>query len=77
MPIHIMVALFTNVVDSIRRTTTLFLLKFPIDELFGNLMDPGWNTKYHIGEDIIKCIIIKPSIVFTYHIDRKILYTNF
>ena len=33
--------------------------------------------QYHIGEDVVKCIVIRPSIVFKYHIGRQTLYTNF
>ena len=77
MPMHIMVDLFANATDNIWRTTTLFVLKFPTDKLLGNLMDRGWDTKYHIGEDIVKCVVIKSSIVFRYHVGRQTLYTNF
>ena len=77
MPMHIMVDLFANTADNIRWTTTLFFLKFSTDELLGNLMDQGWNTKYHIGEDIVKCIVIRPSIVFRYHVGRQTLYMIF
>ena len=77
MPMHIMVDLFANAIDNIRRTTTLFVLKFPMDELLGNLMDRGWDTKYHIGEDVVKCVVIRSSMVFTYHIGRQTLYINF
>ena len=53
MPMHIMVDLSANAANNIRWTTTLFVLKFPTDELLGNLIDQGWDTKYHIGEDMV------------------------
>ena len=77
MPMHIMVDLFGNATKSIWRTTTLFVLKFPMDKLLGNLMDHGWNTKYHIGEDVVKCIVIRSSMVFKYHVGKQTLYTIF
>ena len=77
MPMHIMVDLFANIVDNIQRTTILFVLKFPTDELLGNLIDQGWDTKYHIVEVVVKCIVIMSSMVFRYHIGRQTLYTNF
>ena len=77
MPMHIMVDLFANAANNIRWIATLFVLKFPTNELLGNLMDRRWDTKYHIGEDVVKCIVIKPSIVFTYHAGRQTLYMNF
>ena len=55
MPMYIMVDLFANAANNLRRTTTLFILKFPTDELLGNLMDRGWDTKYHIEEDVVEC----------------------
>ena len=77
MPMHIMVDLFANIANNIWRTTTLFVFKFPMDELLGNLMDQGWDTKYYIGEDVVKCAVMRSSIVFKYHIGRQTLYTNF
>ena len=41
MPMHIMMDLFASSIDNIQRTTTLFVLKFPMDELLGNQMDRG------------------------------------
>ena len=77
MSMHITVDLFANATDNIRWTTTLFVLKFPTNELLGNLMNWRWYTKYHIEEDIITYIISRSTIVFNYHIGRQTLYTNF
>ena len=73
LPMHIMLDLFANATDNIKRTTTLFVLKYSIDELLGSLLDWGWDTKYHIGDNITKsCIVNWPIIVFRYHIGRQL-----
>jgi hypothetical protein len=77
MPIHVMVDLFAVAADSIRRTPTLFVLSSPSEALLSSLMNPGWNEKFHIGQDVIKCVANRTSIVFRYHVGRQTLYTRF
>ena len=77
MPVHVMVDLFAIACDSIRRTPTLFVLHSPSEALLSSLMNPGWAEKFHIGQDVIKCVVNKSSIVFRYHVGRQTLYTRF
>jgi hypothetical protein len=77
MPIHVMVDLFAVAADSIRRTPTLFVSNSPSEALLSSLMNPGWNEKFHIGQDVIKCVANRSSIVFRYHVGRQTLYTRF
>ena len=77
MPIHVMVDLFAVSCDNIRRTPTLFVLQSPSEALLSSLMNPGWSEKFHIGQDVIKCVVNRSSIVFRYHVGRQTLYTRF
>jgi hypothetical protein len=76
LPIHVMVDMFHRA-DSIRRTATMFNFGSPSDILLKSLMDPGWEEKHHIGQDVIKCVVTKNSMRFRYHIGRQTLYGNF
>jgi hypothetical protein len=77
MPIHVMVDLFAIAGDNIRRTATLFIVQSPSEALLSSLMNPGWGEKFHLGQDVIKCVVNRPSIVFRYHVGRQTLYTRF
>ncbi len=41
------------------------------------MMNPGWSEKFHIGQDVIKCVVNRSSIGFRYHVGRQTLYTRF
>lgn len=76
MPIHVRVDLFSDS-SNIHRTMTLSLFKDISEEFLSSLMDCGWDTKVTIGDDIIKCMVDRLSILFRFHIGRSILYCNF
>jgi hypothetical protein len=59
------------------RSPTLFTFRDVDNKAFAELMDDGWSSRTMVGEDIVRCTIAKPSMVFRYHIARQTLYVNF
>lgn len=76
MPVHVMVDLFA-VADNIRRTATMYVFKEPSNAVLASLMDVGWDEKFQAGQDVVKCVVSKASMVFRYHLARQVLYVNF
>lgn len=66
LPIHVFVDLFAVASAYVRKTPTLYVINQPCVKLLSSLMDPGWNEKIVIGEDIVKCLVSTPSISFRY-----------
>lgn len=64
LPLHVFVDLFAPDGDNMRRTSTLYVLNNPSDELFASLMDPGWEQKIVVAKDIVRCTISMPSVTF-------------
>lgn len=77
LPMHVMVDLFATAGENVRRTTTMYVFKDPSQTLLSDLMNPGWDEKVVIGQDITKCVVNRESIVFRYHVGRQVLYANF
>jgi hypothetical protein len=71
-----MVDLFA-VANNVRRTNVMYIFNHPSEELLASLMDPGWDEKFQVGQDIIKCCISRNNICFRYHMARQVLYVNF
>jgi hypothetical protein len=69
LPIHVMTNLFA-VAENVRRTQTMYKFTYPLDALFRSLLDDGWNTKYQIGQDQLKCVVSRNTVVFRYHVIR-------
>ena len=59
------------------RTPTLFTFRNLNEEVFSGLMDDGWETRTTDFEDLIRCTVACPSVVFRSHIGRQTLYVNF
>lgn len=64
LPLHVFVDLFAAAEDTMRRTSTLYIVENPSEEVFTSLMDPGWQTKVVFGKDIVRCTISLPSVTF-------------
>lgn len=76
VPFMVFVDLFAGAKNKIR-SPTLFTIRNLDDREFADLMDIGWSSKTVVTEEIIKCIVFCPSVVFRYHIARQTLYVNF
>lgn len=76
MPMHVMADLFA-VADNMHCTATMYVFKAPSENLFRSLMDAGWDEKWLAGQDILKCVVSRGSVVFRYHTARQALYCNF
>lgn len=76
MPVHVMVDLFA-VAENPRRTATMYVFKSPAEAILSSLMDVGWDEKFQAGQDVLKCVVSKPSMIFRYHLARQVLYLNF
>ena len=76
MSVHVMVDLFA-VADNIRRTATMYIFKTPLATVLSSLMDVGWDEKFQTGQDVLKSMVSKASMVFRYHLARQVLYLNF
>ena len=64
VPLHVFVDLFAPDGNNMRRTSTLYVLNNPSDDLFTSLMDPGWQQKIVVAKDIVRCTISMPSVTF-------------
>lgn len=71
-----MVDLFA-VAENIRRTATMYIFKSPSEAVLSSLMDVGWDEKFQVGQDVLKSVVCKASMVFRYHLARQVLYLNF
>jgi hypothetical protein len=76
MPVHVMADLF-GCAATVRRTPTMYVFNAPSTDLLNSLMDPGWDEKHQIGQDILKCVVSRDSMIFRYHLARQTLYANF
>jgi hypothetical protein len=76
MPIHVMADLF-GCAAIVRCMPTMYVFNAPSTDLLNSLMDSGWDEKYQIGQDILKCVVIRESMIFGYHLARQTLYANF
>ena len=75
MPVHVMVDLFSTFLFC--KIPISFVFKDILDKCFTSIMDDGWDIKYTIGVDIIKCVALRQSVIFKFHIGRSTLYVNF
>lgn len=66
LPVHVFVDFFVVALRYVRKTPTLYVVNRPCVQLLSSLMDPGWDEKIEIGEDIVKCVVSTPSICFRY-----------
>lgn len=64
MPLHVFVDLFACGEERIRRTSALYVVNSPTDELFTSLMDAGWHQKIVLGKDIVRCTISMDTVTF-------------
>ena len=64
IPLHMFVDLFACEEESIKRTTVLYVVNNPSNELFTSLMDAGWHQKIVFGKDIVRCTISIDTISF-------------
>lgn len=65
------------VAKNVRRTATMYIFKSPSDEVLSSLMDAGWDEKFQAGQDVLKSVVSRGSMVFRYHLARQVLYLNF
>ena len=63
LPIYVMVDLF-HVAQNLWRTPTMVVVSGLDEDLFSNLMDPGWNSKIHYGKDMINCVVAQHTFKF-------------
>lgn len=78
MPMHVLADLFSAQCNKdMHRTPTLFVFKPILEALFSSIMDPGWDLKIVLGNDLIKCRVLQDSMTFRYHTERSMLYSSF
>ena len=76
MPFAVFVDLFTLATTRIH-TPQLFTIKNLEDQVFSDIMDPGWHKKTTDDGDIVQYIVVLPSVIFCYHVGRQTLYFKF
>jgi hypothetical protein len=77
LPSHVFADFFAVASRYVRKTPTLYIINQPCVKLLSSLMDPEWNEKIQIGEDIVKCLVSTPSICFRYLWHQATVYAKF